>query len=942
MILILAVESSHFDTMQRQDRARHGSFGPYEILTSLGQGGGGEVFRAWDPRLHREVALKILRDQSGRSPERLTRFVREARAASALNHPNIVTVFDAAVEGESPYIVSELIDGPTLREEIGRGPVPLKRLLDLAAQIADGLAAAHDAGIVHRDLKPENIILTRGGRAKILDFGLAWPGPATGEGVDEGALTSQTQTEFGLRAGTVPYMSPEQARGVASDYRSDQFSFGLILYELATGRPAFRRDTPAATLHGIINDDLPAGALQGRVPLFLQWIVERCLAKDPGERYGTTADLHRDLRTLRDRLSEAMSREAGAQQARPRGWRRAAVGAAALVAVAAVAAAIWSSASGGVSRVPRFTPLTTAPAYEGFPAWSPDGNAIAYSADVNGTLQIFQRDPLLPSPSPVTAAAFDCKAPFWSHDGRRIYYVSPAEDREAIWAVPASGGRPQVVVRNAFAGAISRDGRTIAFLREESNSTIVGSHALYMATPGGVEPWTREAVEAAARRVAPFEEHRFVEGTLAFSPDGRRLAFNGVGSYQMSDDRRWWQFWVIPLDGRPATRRLKWLADEAAPRVSSFTWMPDSRHIVLGLYSQATFQSHLWMADIDLDTAQSITSTPVNEQFPSASPTGNELVYTKDDSDYDVVEIAIASTSAGAPADKAPKPLLESSRNESDPSWSSLGLAYVTDRRGQDEIWLKDRDGALGDRPLITQRSFSSDDRTIMLAAPTLSPDSQRIAFLRTGKQPIRPLRIWYSPVTGGTASALVSLTDEVYQSAPSWSPDGQWIVFAEWSRAKWRLAKVRVGTDERVEIKDNGVPNAMPQWSPAGDWITWDTPEAFMLVSPDGARQKALTDERWHAHAWSPDGRELYGIRETDSLRLSLIVVDVASGRTRELADLGPSPPANNPVKGLSVSRDGRTLVTSLLRLRGDLWLLTDLPWSKATWWDALWRRSP
>ena len=406
--------------MHRQEHSPQRSIGPYEILTSLGQGGGGEVYRAWDPRLHREVALKILRDQADRSPDRVRRFVHEARAASALNHPNIVTVFDASVEGERPYIVSELIDGATLREEIGRGPLSLKRQLDLATQIADGLAAAHEAGIVHRDLKPENIMIARGGRAKIVDFGLAWSGAAPPVAADAAAVTldSQTQTELGLRAGTAPYMSPEQARGAPSDFRSDQFSFGQILYELAAGRPPFRRDTAPATLHAILNEELPVAPIQGRLPLMLQWIIERCLAKDPAERYGTTADLHRDLRTLRDRLGEAMTRESAARPQSSRAWRRAALAAGGGIAIAAIALALAPALTTPDRATPRFTPLTTAPEYEGFPAWSPDGNAIAYSANVNGVLQIFQRDPLLPSPSRVTDSHFDCRSPFWSHDGR--------------------------------------------------------------------------------------------------------------------------------------------------------------------------------------------------------------------------------------------------------------------------------------------------------------------------------------------------------------------------------------------------------------------------------------------------------------------------------------------------------------------------------------------
>src|SRR5919201_1388765 len=286
------------------------SFGPYQILGSLGRGGMGEVYRAWDPRLHRDVALKVLHERADTDPERVRGFIAEARAASALNHPNILTVFDADVDGSTPYIVSELINGQSLRDEIRRGPVPLKRLLDLGTQIADGLAEAHAAGIVHRDLKPENIMVTRAGRAKLLDFGLARPTGFLPAARVPASVDGDTLTEPGLLAGTIPYMSPEQARGLPTDFRSDQFSFGLILYEMAAGQPAFRRDTPAETLDAIINDEPVAlTTRQPQMPLMLWWIIERCLAKNPADRYGMTVDLQRDLRMLRDRLPEAISRE---------------------------------------------------------------------------------------------------------------------------------------------------------------------------------------------------------------------------------------------------------------------------------------------------------------------------------------------------------------------------------------------------------------------------------------------------------------------------------------------------------------------------------------------------------------------------------------------------------------------------------------------------------
>jgi len=249
--------------------------GPYEILASIGSGGMGEVYRARDGRLKRDVAIKVLAPQVLNDLEYRARFEREGRAASALNHPNIITVHDVGFEQDILYIVSELVDGDSLRKLLRDGPIPTKKLLDAAAQIADGLAAAHQAGIVHRDLKPENIMVTREGRAKILDFGLAKSSPSVpGTSMDETVTAAATR---GGVAGTPSYMSPEQGRGAAVDFHSDQFSFGLILYEMAAGRHPFRRDTPVQTLSAIITDDPPP--LGVAIPEPLAWGIDRCLAK---------------------------------------------------------------------------------------------------------------------------------------------------------------------------------------------------------------------------------------------------------------------------------------------------------------------------------------------------------------------------------------------------------------------------------------------------------------------------------------------------------------------------------------------------------------------------------------------------------------------------------------------------------------------------------------
>ncbi|HKF43059.1 MAG TPA: serine/threonine-protein kinase, partial [Thermoanaerobaculia bacterium] len=280
--------------------------GPYEILSPLGAGGMGEVWRARDTRLEREVAIKVLPADVTSDRERVKRFEKEARSASALNHPNIVTIYDIGSSGSVSYIAMERVDGKTLREILLAGALPVRRLLAIASQAADGLAVAHRAGIVHRDLKPENLMVTRDGLVKILDFGLAKL-TSTGSGSDEASrLPTETGTSPGAVLGTVGYMSPEQAGAQPLDFRSDQFSFGSILYEMATGKRAFQKGTAIDTLSAILHEDpRPVSESNPEAPAPLRWIVERCLAKDPDGRYAATRDLARDLATLRDRLSEA-------------------------------------------------------------------------------------------------------------------------------------------------------------------------------------------------------------------------------------------------------------------------------------------------------------------------------------------------------------------------------------------------------------------------------------------------------------------------------------------------------------------------------------------------------------------------------------------------------------------------------------------------------------
>ncbi len=345
-------------------------FSRYELLSKVGAGGMGEVWRARDHELHRDVAVKFLPERFAADAARMGRFAQEARAASSLSHPNIVTIHEVGQAAGLPFIVMELVEGHTLRAIMAAAerPLAVRQVLDIGAQIADGLAKAHAAGIIHRDLKPENVMVTGDGFVKILDFGLAKLRAVGSDGrevwFDSDAPTWPSspsgQTASGVVLGTVGYMSPEQARGVEVDYRSDQFNLGAILYEMASGRQAFRRETPVQTIAAIIEDPPePLALLNPALPAPMRWAIERCLAKEPAERYASTVDLAHELHSLREHLGEVPSAASAAagDAGAPRRWRLVIAGVAGAAAVASAIlfgppAVEWATVKLGVRAVP--------------------------------------------------------------------------------------------------------------------------------------------------------------------------------------------------------------------------------------------------------------------------------------------------------------------------------------------------------------------------------------------------------------------------------------------------------------------------------------------------------------------------------------------------------------------------------------------------------------
>jgi Tol biopolymer transport system component len=859
----------------------------------------GEVYRARDTRLNRTVALKIVHTRSNTEALR-RRLEHEARAVSALNHPNIVTIHDVGEQDGVPYFVTEFVAGESLRKLLDNGVLPVRRALDIAIQIADGLAAAHDAGIVHRDLKPENIMITRDGRVKILDFGLA---KEVGEEAfgEAGATLGNNDTAPGMILGTMAYISPEQARGGRVNFYADQFSFGLILYEMLMGDQAFKRETPLATLSAILTED-PPEVTRGSAPL--RWLVRRCLHREPDHRYASTTDLFRELQNIRNNMVDGTATHLIAEPpilpapAAGRRWVQPALLAATLLLAAAVGFVSAMRWYGGENRwaAARFLPFVTESGIDVFPAWSPDGRTLAYSGEVNGTFQILTRSRGMAAPVQLTKVGHDCFFPFWSPDGARVYYISESAQIPALWSVGATGGTPELVAGNVAQAAIAHDGKTLALMRAEADGN---SFALWF---GKLPQKDFQRLERPG-----FESKRFLPWSyLRFSPDGSILA----AWLSLSDSRS--ELWQIPFpDGKPR-RTLDRL--ESSPMAREFAWADDSRQIVFSDRSGLSIDSHLWIADLRTGRIRPVTNGAGSELSPSVRD-GRTVAFTSMRMEYDIVRIGF---------DGIVQPLLDSPVYEASPAAVEGRLAYVSDRGGHPEIWLR-ADHGMWDRPVVTADSFGG-DRTLFLFDTAFSPDGKRLAYRRAGT---RDESIWISTVAGGPPVRLAAGPSNAFQRGPSWSPDGNEIAYFSMRDGRYTLERARVGGMEPASViaENAGV---YPRWSPAGDWIASIGPAAGVtLVSPDGKLRKSIGTRFWLLHGWTPDGRSVIGVRRGDQRILEVVSVDVSTGVESRLAEIGPTPAGFSvgtvlgllPLRGFSLAPDGRSFYTSILRVTGDIW---------------------
>jgi serine/threonine protein kinase len=571
--------------------------GEYEVIGLLGSGGMGEVYRARDRRLRRDVAVKVLPASLVHDSERLRRFEQEAQATAALNHPNILAVHQMGTYEGAPYLVSELLEGETLREQLNHGRLSVRRAIDYGVQIAHGLAAAHEKGIAHRDLKPENLFVSQDGRVKILDFGLAKLTQSHAESRPS-APTLSEQTEPGVVLGTVGYMAPEQVRGQTTDHRTDIFAFGTILYEALTGQRAFRKSTSVETMNAILNEEpTSVSQLAPTIPLALQRMVQRCLEKNPEKRFQSAHDLAFALEALSDSGGSSTSAPFQAFRVSNR-WIYVSIG---FVVIAAVLAIFWLLPQ-HTKQNTQWVQLTNFPDSVTQPAVSPDGRMMTFVRGLStfaapGEIYI----KMLPSGQPVqlTHDNLPKMSPIFSPDGSRIAYTVLSGSSWDTWVVPVLGGQPERWLPNA-SGLVWVDPDHVMFSEVKSGEL--------MAIVTSAES------RGDARDIYVPPTQRGMAHRSYLSPDGQWVLLAEM------DNGEWLPCRVIPFRGGNPGHRV---GLPSAPCTNA-AWSPDGKWIYMSLHEKDNF--HIWRQRFPDGQMEQITSGPAEEEGITLAPDGQSLI----------------------------------------------------------------------------------------------------------------------------------------------------------------------------------------------------------------------------------------------------------------------------------------------------------------------------
>ena len=869
-----AIEAAARDLARRQseDTQVEGDFqigrtvSHYRIAGKLGEGGMGVVWKARDVRLNRFVALKVLPAAMVIDPEHKRRFVQEAKAASALNHPNIITIYEIDRADEVDFIAMEFVPGEALNQSIRRKRVRLNEALQYAIQVADALAAAHAAGIVHRDLKPGNIMVNEDGCLKVLDFGLAKLVEQGREGAFAGgeSMAGAPRTYEGVILGTPSYMSPEQAEGKKVDARTDIFSFGAVLYELATGRRAFIGDSTTVVLSAILRDEpKPAAEIAPGIPRALDRIITRCLKKDPNQRYQHAGDLKIDLQQVLEEPAAGDSALRTGSPGRLRMRRRWLLAAGA--ACVAVSFALGWRLHAPPAAPPPWTParLTNDAGLSDAPAISRDGKLVAYSSDrsLSGERDLYVKQVAGGQPIRLTSDGAGNTTPDFSPDGGTIVFRSN-RDGGGIYEIPAFGGEARLLARGGLNPRFSPDGSQVAYW--------VGSANVAAAVPGGGAVWVVPVAGGQPQRVgASFTNARYP----IWSPDGQHLLFVGYTSAKAYDSSSI-DWWLVAINGGHAVRTGVSDAlfraglegsDTVGTRISTFLklnipspgcWLADDDSVVFS--AMGGDRSNLWKMAISRATGQAsgaftrLTVGAGNEIDPSCA-SENVLTFTNVENRTDVWSLPFdldRGKSKGALERVTQDPAAREY-----PSASSDGryVALASDQSGQLNIWLRD---------LATGKESHLARSSLMQRYPVIDASGGKIAFSVFENNG----RSVYVSTPGGVPEKLC----EGCLRATDWSRDEKTLLI--FGGSPYQVNILDVASHQQTALLKHPTYNLLyGRFSPDNRWVSFTAriqPNRARIMIAPVEGPKPVPESAWIQIAeegledwanWSPDGKTLY-----------------------------------------------------------------------------------
>ncbi len=866
----------------------------YRITEKLGAGGMGIVYKALDIHLDRYVAIKVLPPEKVADPERKRRFVQEAKAASALNHPSIITVYDIDQAEGVDFIAMEYIEGQTLEELIRRSGLPLLLALRYAIQVADALARAHDAGIIHRDLKPSNVMVDKHGLVKILDFGLAKLSGSAGPEEE----TETIRTGVGIIVGTAAYMSPEQAEGKHVDTRSDVFSFGSMFFEMLTGRRAFRGDTRASTLAAILRDEPePISQVAPGLSPEVDRIVKRCLRKEPENRFQHMADLRVALQEVKEE-SDSGRVPAGIAPypVKRRRWIWVvSLLAAAVIALGLAALSIFVPRNARPTGPPAVVPLTSYPGVEYDPTFSPDGRQVAFcwNGEDQDNFDIYVK--LIGSDPPLrlTTDPREDSDPVWSPHGHWIAFRRRLEGNSAraeLLLVPPLGGpeRKLAEVYYDLSGkpsvAWTPDGRGLIVSDKDAADKPAALFLFSMET--GRKLKLTAPPEGSAGDDEP-----------AVSRDGRVLAFlrdNALWIVNLSDNFR--------AAGEP--KRCTWIPQ----RIITYSWTADSQEIIFASYHgrDATF----WRVPIMKERPPVPLPFGEGGYGPVVAPQGQQLVFSSRNLNVDVWRMPAAAGERGS----GPGRLISSTQFDGHAQYSPDGrrIAFYSTRSGAAEIWTCEEDGS---RPRMLTSLSSKNSWPGNYAWPHWSPDGRRIVFDFQGD-------IYAIDSAGGIAERLTAGPED--ESAPSYSRDGKWIYFSSTHSGQSQVWKMPASGGSQVQLTRNG--GGFPEESYDERFVFYTKGNRLAgevwKVPAGGGEEIQIMKSVQRGRNLTLDARGLYfaPVRGQDQPVL-IQFLDLESGAIKTIAQL---PKGERWIDAtLTVSPDRRSLLYSMYELEMDLMLV-------------------